>query len=74
MRSVTMRPMVSFGPPAANGTIIVIGRDGKPCAVAAPAEPKMAVNATPRRSVRMSALPRAYSAATTFSGRQSIGT
>jgi hypothetical protein len=28
MRSVTMRPMVSFGPPAGNGTIMVMGRDG----------------------------------------------
>jgi hypothetical protein len=75
MRSVTMHPMVSFGPPAAKGTIIVIVRDGKTCAVAVLSGPKTAVNATPRASVRMSALPRAYSAATTtFSGRQSIGT
>jgi hypothetical protein len=28
MRSLRMRPSVSVGPPAANGTIIVIGRDG----------------------------------------------
>ena len=71
--------MVSFGPPAANGTIVVIGRDGKTwdgktCAVTVAAGPKMAVNARPRRSVRMAGSSRAYSAATTFSGRQSIGT
>jgi hypothetical protein len=28
MRSAMMRAMPSFGPPAANGTIIVIGRTG----------------------------------------------
>ena len=28
MRSAMMRAIVSVGPPAANGTIMVIGRDG----------------------------------------------
>jgi hypothetical protein len=28
MRSLRMRPSVSVGPPAGNGTIIVMGRDG----------------------------------------------
>ena len=32
MRSPRMRASVSVGPPAGNGTIIVIGRDGKVCA------------------------------------------
>jgi len=31
-----MRAMVSVGPPAENGTIIVTGRDGKDCAAAGP--------------------------------------
>src|SRR5215468_1531125 len=41
IRSAMTRASVSIGPPAANGTTIVIGRDGKVCAVAR-FEPAMA--------------------------------
>jgi hypothetical protein len=34
MRSAMMRPIVSVGPPGANGTTSVIGRDGYDCAPA----------------------------------------
>src|SRR5262245_17383609 len=34
MRSARSRPTTSVGPPAANGTIMVMGRDGYVCAVA----------------------------------------
>src|SRR3954463_15347699 len=40
-RSAKMRAMVSVGPPAANGTTSVTGRDGKLCACVAPIAPKM---------------------------------
>jgi len=36
-----MRVTVSLGPPAANGTMIVIGRDGEECAVAVAANSKV---------------------------------
>ena len=36
------RAITSVGPPAANGTIMVIGRDGKDCASALPANPEIA--------------------------------
>src|SRR5215208_4811731 len=35
IRSTRMRATVSFGPPGANGTTIVIGREGYGCAAAA---------------------------------------
>ena len=44
MPSAKIRPSVSVGPPAGNGTIIVIGRDGKLCACAA-LEPQSTANA-----------------------------
>src|SRR5262249_60475248 len=44
MPSAMIRPSVSVGPPAGNGTIIVIGRDGKPCACA-PLEPQTPAHA-----------------------------
>ena len=34
-RAITMRPIVSVGPPALAGTIAVTGRAGKDCAAAA---------------------------------------
>src|SRR6202795_4014459 len=39
------RAITSVGPPAANGTIMVIGRDGKDCAPALPASPDVAATA-----------------------------
>src|SRR5580692_8086637 len=45
MRSPTTRAITSVGPPAANGTTMVIGRDGKDCAAALPAKPDIAATA-----------------------------
>src|ERR1700719_4071163 len=45
IRSPTTRAITSVGPPAANGTIMVIGRDGKDCAAALPANPDVAATA-----------------------------
>ena len=45
MRSARMRVRVSLGPPAANGTMIVIGREGYSCAIALAAIPKVAATA-----------------------------
>ena len=42
IRSPMTRAITSVGPPAANGTIMVIGRDGKDCAAALPANPDIA--------------------------------
>src|SRR5581483_7945021 len=42
MRCAMMRPIVSCGPPAANGMTMVTGRDGKLCAAAEPAMPSAA--------------------------------
>ena len=36
MRSARIRAIASDGPPAENGTMMVMGRDGKFCATAAP--------------------------------------
>jgi hypothetical protein len=41
-----MRVTVSPGPPAANGTMMVIGRDGKVCATALPVAASIAANTT----------------------------
>src|SRR5580692_3094686 len=45
IRSPTTRALTSVGPPALNGTIMVIGRDGKVCAVALPASVVAIANA-----------------------------
>src|SRR5260370_7281560 len=45
MRSPTTRAITSVAPPAANGTIMVTGRDGKDCAAALPANPDIAAMA-----------------------------
>jgi hypothetical protein len=42
MRSPITRATVSVGPPAANGTIMVTGRDGKDCARAPPVTAQIA--------------------------------
>src|SRR6185312_9514542 len=48
MRCAMTRPIVSCGPPAANGITIVTGRVGKSCAVAWPAETSAAKTAASR--------------------------
>ncbi len=45
MRSPRMRASVSVGPPAGNGTIMVIGREGKVSAPAALKHPSVAASA-----------------------------
>src|SRR5687768_3309876 len=53
--SARMRAAVSVEPPGGNGTIRVIGRDGKPCAFAATV-PASSAPAIPRMSLLMSSL------------------
>jgi hypothetical protein len=45
------RAITSVGPPAANGTIMVIGRDGKDCASALPANPEIAAIAIVAKAI-----------------------
>src|SRR5258708_35112961 len=52
MRSATMRATGSTAPPGGNGTIIVIGRDGKSWAIALPTITR-AAKATARSSFPM---------------------
>src|SRR5262249_5334042 len=54
MPCATMRATVSVGPPAANGTTIMIGRDGELCAAAAP---KLIVTSTAPRTSRFMSAP-----------------
>src|SRR5947209_4322281 len=51
MRSARMRVRVSLGPPAPNGTMIVIGREGYTCAIALAAIPKVAATAIDARTI-----------------------
>jgi hypothetical protein len=53
MRSAKMRAIVSFGPPAANGTIMVIGRDGYIWAVAPVRVPRVPAKTMARLTLRM---------------------
>src|SRR5689334_18154098 len=57
MRGVTMRAKTSAGPPAANGTITVIGRDGYVCAEASSALAKNALKPIAKALIRMAASP-----------------
>jgi hypothetical protein len=45
MRSARIRAIASDGPPAENGTMMVMGRDGKFCAAATPPDISNAANA-----------------------------
>ena len=51
MRSARMRIKVSPEPPAPNGTMIVIGREGYTCAIALVVIPKVAATATDARAI-----------------------
>src|SRR5882724_6393068 len=57
MRGVTIRVNTSAGPPAANGTITVIGRDGYVCADASSVVAKIALKPTAKALIRIGGPP-----------------
>src|SRR5262245_50708891 len=59
MRSARIRAIASDGPPAENGTMMVMGRDGKFCAATGPTDISNAANAN-QNDLRKIYLPETF--------------